>query len=207
MAEDLDDGGVEVSQRLVEAQAAPWAFGSAVSLRVVTNRWAAVTRVVWWCQPCQVRPSKWAGRVAGRTRTAVNRLLIRPPGFAGPVLVPWRQVISVNASRAPARSLTEAGACRYRMVRGRRTRAIRNPARERPTRVSAIRVRRLRTASRRSTGLASPFAEQIHSARYPASSSVSSGPRSLDWSQTAPSTWSMAMRPAGAAFEGHGSPW
>lgn len=48
--EDVED--------LVEGQAGMWAFGS--SRRRVRKAWAAVTRVTWWCQPRQVRPSKWS---------------------------------------------------------------------------------------------------------------------------------------------------
>ena len=59
-AEDLDDRDLEVAQNLVEAQAAPVAFGSVSRRRMVANRWAAVTRVAWWCQPRKVRPSKWS---------------------------------------------------------------------------------------------------------------------------------------------------
>src|SRR6266540_5369235 len=33
-------------------------FGSSRSK--VTNAWATDTRVTWWCQPCQERPSKWS---------------------------------------------------------------------------------------------------------------------------------------------------
>ena len=60
VAEDLDDRDLEVFQGLVEAQAAPAAFGLAVRRWSVMNRCAAVTRVVWWCQPWKVRPSKWS---------------------------------------------------------------------------------------------------------------------------------------------------
>ena len=59
-AEHSDDRCLDLDQQLVEAQAAPWAFGSAVKRWMVMNRWAAVTRVTWWCQPLQVRPSKWS---------------------------------------------------------------------------------------------------------------------------------------------------
>lgn len=55
------DGGevVKLAEDAAQTQAAPVAFGR-VSLRVVMNRWAAVTRVTWWCHPAKVRPSKWA---------------------------------------------------------------------------------------------------------------------------------------------------
>ena len=61
---------------------------------------------------CAVGPfgeQRWSGRepsglrgmsrFTGLTRTAANWLLIWAWGLPGPVLVPWRQVISVNASR------------------------------------------------------------------------------------------------------------
>lgn len=46
-AEETDDRGLEFAEGLVEGQAAPWAFGSAVRRWSVTNRCAAVTSVVW----------------------------------------------------------------------------------------------------------------------------------------------------------------
>lgn len=48
---------LEFAEDAVESQSCPAAFGW-VSRRVVMNRWAAVTRVAWWCQPSQERPSK-----------------------------------------------------------------------------------------------------------------------------------------------------
>ncbi len=50
---------LEFADDAVEGQPCPLAFGL-VSRRVVMNRWAAVTRVAWWCQPVQERPSKWS---------------------------------------------------------------------------------------------------------------------------------------------------
>jgi hypothetical protein len=50
---------LEFAHDAVEGQPCPLAFGP-VSRRVVMNRWAAVTRVAWWCQPVQERPSKWS---------------------------------------------------------------------------------------------------------------------------------------------------
>lgn len=50
---------LEFTEDSVEGQSCPVAFGS-VSRRVVMKRWAAVTRVAWWCQPSQERPSKWS---------------------------------------------------------------------------------------------------------------------------------------------------
>lgn len=61
MADQGDDGHLEGSQGLVEAQlAAAVALGSGSRRGAVMNRWAAVTRVTWWCRPTQVRPWKWS---------------------------------------------------------------------------------------------------------------------------------------------------
>jgi hypothetical protein len=49
---------LELVEDLVEGQAGAWAFGS--RRRRVRKAWAAVTRVTWWCQPRQVRFSKWS---------------------------------------------------------------------------------------------------------------------------------------------------
>lgn len=53
-----DDGGLDAGEHGVETQPADRAFGPSTSLFIVTNRCAAVTRVTWWCQPSQCRPSK-----------------------------------------------------------------------------------------------------------------------------------------------------
>ncbi|GHD16074.1 hypothetical protein GCM10007147_04150 [Nocardiopsis kunsanensis] len=46
---------LQLAQDLVETQTDVTDFGA--SLRRVRKAWAAVTRVTWWCQPRQVRPS------------------------------------------------------------------------------------------------------------------------------------------------------
>src|SRR5690349_12060293 len=43
---------------LVEGESAVSAFGARRCS--VRKAWAAVTRVTWWCQPVQERPSKWS---------------------------------------------------------------------------------------------------------------------------------------------------
>jgi len=43
----------------IEGRCSPDAFGS-VDRSVVRNRCAAVTRVTWWYQPSQERPSTWS---------------------------------------------------------------------------------------------------------------------------------------------------
>jgi hypothetical protein len=53
------ENSLEFFEDAVMTQAAPDAFGW-VSLRVVRKRCAALTRVAWWFQPSQVRPSKCA---------------------------------------------------------------------------------------------------------------------------------------------------
>ncbi len=50
---------LEVFQQGVEGQGCPSAFGFVMRVQV-RNRWAAVARVAWWCQPVQLRPSKWS---------------------------------------------------------------------------------------------------------------------------------------------------
>jgi len=48
---------LEFFEHLVQAQAAPAAFG--VERRfLVMKRWAAETRVTWWWKPVKERPSK-----------------------------------------------------------------------------------------------------------------------------------------------------
>ena len=49
----------EVFQQGVEGQGCPSAFGLLRRIQV-RNTWAAVARVAWWCQPVQLRPSKWS---------------------------------------------------------------------------------------------------------------------------------------------------
>lgn len=51
---------LQVADDLVEAHSSAASFGSCASRCRVQKAWAAETRVTWWCQPFQVRPSKWA---------------------------------------------------------------------------------------------------------------------------------------------------
>ena len=51
---------LQFADDLVEAQAGAVSFGARASRCRVQKAWAAETRVTWWCQPFQVRPSKWA---------------------------------------------------------------------------------------------------------------------------------------------------
>ncbi|MEU5425566.1 hypothetical protein AB0H73_08145 [Streptomyces olivoreticuli] len=55
-----DEEGLQFADDPVEAQAGAVSFGARASLWRVQKAWAAETRVTWWCQPFQVRPSKWA---------------------------------------------------------------------------------------------------------------------------------------------------
>ena len=50
---------LEVGQQGVEGQGCPSAFGLVRRIQV-RKTWAAVARVAWWCQPVQLRPSKWS---------------------------------------------------------------------------------------------------------------------------------------------------
>lgn len=49
---------LEGVEGLVESEAGAVAFGDGRCS--VRKAWAAVTRVTWWCQPGQERPSKWS---------------------------------------------------------------------------------------------------------------------------------------------------
>src|SRR5690606_18525730 len=51
---------LQLADDLVEAQAGAVSFGDRLSRWRVQKAWATETRVTWWCQPGQVRPSKWA---------------------------------------------------------------------------------------------------------------------------------------------------
>ena len=50
---------LKVFQQGVEGQGCPSAFGLARRIQV-RKTWAAVAKVAWWCQPVQLRPSKWS---------------------------------------------------------------------------------------------------------------------------------------------------
>jgi hypothetical protein len=51
---------LQFADDLVEGQAGAVSFGEQAMRWRVQKAWAAETRVTWWCQPFQVRPSKWA---------------------------------------------------------------------------------------------------------------------------------------------------
>jgi len=58
-ADPIREELLEVGQQGVEGQGCPSAFGL-VRRSQVRKTWAAVAKVAWWCQPVQLRPSKWS---------------------------------------------------------------------------------------------------------------------------------------------------
>lgn len=64
---------LELADDSVEAQADAVFFGDRLSRCRVQKAWATETRVTWWCQPGQVRPSKWARPVPVWSRGSRSR--------------------------------------------------------------------------------------------------------------------------------------
>ncbi len=71
------------------------------------NRWAAVTRVIWRCQPVQERPSKWFRPrpvFSSRSSCSIRRASSVATGYAdaladNPTTNRWRQLSTMDSTR------------------------------------------------------------------------------------------------------------